>query len=380
MRYTLIAIAAFSFWILIHYTISEFHLAYQALAWHPQEGATNIILDHPWLQKWYHSDAAGGAGRLDPSLILPLVWPRIVYTCALFLFVCAAFAAAIIWRHNRVQKDRLQSLGNLNNQLHLKQEEARQGRQALVSLNDDLRLARLEAEGLAKKLSRLNVSLASRNSEMERFIYTISHDLRAPLVTVGGHIQLLARELTNENQLFRIERAQLSLNFMERLLEDLLLLSRTFHQDFSVETIQCEAAITSLTNVFAHQISDVDGHLEVNLNAKTVCCNPAQFSQAIQNLISNAIRYRDPGRHLVLEIDASETDTDTIITVRDNGIGIEPNHHSKVFEVFETLQEDGGTGVGLAIVKSIMVKHGGEIKLTSRPGIGSEFSLRFPKP
>jgi signal transduction histidine kinase len=215
---------------------------------------------------------------------------------------------------------------------------------------------------------------------MERFVYTVSHDLREPIVTISGHLQLLGRELIDEKQLFRLQRAQLSLEFMEKLLDNLLILSRTIHQEFSAKLVKIGDVVNPLVSMFAHQIEEVGGRVVTRVPPTEIYCNQQQLSQGLQNLVSNAIKYRSAERPLRIEIECQESASEVCVIVRDNGIGIEDAHHNKVFKVFETLNEGEDTGVGLAIVKSIMKKHGGSVTLESQFGVGSEFQLRFPKP
>lgn len=376
MRYIAITIGVFIFGLLVQHTLSEFYLARAALGWLQGQPNTTIIMtpQQPQLSAWLDTEST------DPGEILEFIWNKLSAALLQFTLITSTLLAILIARFIQTQNARMKALESLNRQLQDEQQKARQSRQALVSLNDDLRLARKEAETLARELSRANVNLTGRNHEMERFVYTVSHDLREPIVTISGHLQLLGRELIDEKQLFRLQRAQLSLEFMEKLLDNLLILSRTIHQEFSAKLVKIGDVVNPLVNMFAHQIEEVGGRVVTRVPPTEIYCNQQQLSQGLQNLVSNAIKYRSAERPLQIEIECQESASEVCVIVRDNGIGIEDAHHDKVFKVFETLNEGENTGVGLAIVKSIMKKHGGSVTLESQFGVGSEFQLRFPKP
>jgi signal transduction histidine kinase len=102
------------------------------------------------------------------------------------------------------------------------------------------------------------------------------------------------------------------------------------------------------------------------------------LTEALLNLLTNAIRYRAPSRKLIIDISTTHSGTSTTIHVQDNGIGIDPKYHQLIFNIFERLSTGEGTGVGLTIVKTIMDKHNGKVSLNSAINTGSCFSLTFP--
>jgi signal transduction histidine kinase len=376
MRYLAITCGVFVFGLLIQHTLNEFYLAHAALDWLQGQSQTNIIIapQHPQLRDWLDIEST------DAAELLSFIWNKLSIALITFTAITGTLLGILVAHFIQLQNARMKALEMLNNQLTDQQALARHSRQALLSLNDDLRLSRQEAEDLAGKLSRANVDLTARNSEMERFVYTVSHDLREPIVTISGHLQLLGRELKDAKQRFRLERARLSIEFMEKLLDNLLMLSRTIHQDFNATMVNLDDVVTPLVTMFSNQVEDAGGNIVVKAQPIEIYCNQQQLSQCLQNLMSNAIKYRSPERALLLEIDCEACADNICVIVRDNGIGIENSHQEKVFKVFETLNDGKDTGVGLAIVKSIMEKHGGTVALKSQSGVGSEFQLRFPKP
>jgi signal transduction histidine kinase len=106
--------------------------------------------------------------------------------------------------------------------------------------------------------------------------------------------------------------------------------------------------------------------------------NPRLFSEAVLNVLSNAIKYREPTRKLFIDIFTTQAPTSTTIHIKDNGIGLDPKYHELIFEIFERLSTGEGSGVGLTIVKTIMQKHKGQVTLESKLDQGCCFSLTFP--
>ncbi|MCO7223494.1 PAS domain S-box protein [Pleionea sp. CnH1-48] len=234
---------------------------------------------------------------------------------------------------------------------------------------------------IQKNLESLNSKLTQKNQEMEQFVYTVSHDLKSPLVTIGGftkQLQQQLKDMLDDRQCHRFERISANVKHMEDLLLDLLNLSRIIRQDIE----KVKADVKHLAMPVIHSIESMleDAKVVVNFDdcVHPVLANERLLSQCLQNLLTNSIKYRDDSRPLVINVCTEDLGHEVVVKVIDNGMGIEEKYHDKIFRMFERLDIGEGTGVGLAIVKAIMEKHNGSVQLQSRYGEGSCFSLHFP--
>jgi PAS domain S-box-containing protein len=235
----------------------------------------------------------------------------------------------------------------------------------------DIKQAEIERE-------RLIAELEAKNAELERFTYTASHDLKSPLITIGGFIGFLQKDLQNGN----IEQAKndivpitTALAKMEQLLNELLELSRIGRRMNPPETVPFEVIAHEAVELVCGRITAGAVAVEIMPGLPTVHGDRARLVEVVQNLVDNACKYMGDAPDPRIEIGARQTETETVFYVRDNGIGIAPQHHEQVFELFEKLDPASeGTGVGLAIVKRIIETHGGRIWIDSEGnGRGSTF-------
>jgi PAS domain S-box-containing protein len=227
---------------------------------------------------------------------------------------------------------------------------------------------------LIHKVEELNRS----NEELGQFAYIASHDLQEPLRMVASYTQLLSRrykgKLDAEADDF-IAFAVDGANRMQRLIQDLLAYSRvgtkgTDLLDYSSE----EALQQALINLRA-PIGD-SGALVTHDPLPNVLADEMQLIQLFQNLVGNAIKYQSPGIPVIHVSAAMNVEKKWIFSIRDNGLGIDPQYFEKIFGMFQRLhkrEEFAGTGIGLAICKKIVERHGGNISVESQPGQGSTF-------
>jgi light-regulated signal transduction histidine kinase (bacteriophytochrome) len=232
----------------------------------------------------------------------------------------------------------------------------------------------------SKELLERNQELSRSNTELQQFAYIASHDLQEPLRMVSGYMQLLTRryhdKLDHEAQEF-IAYAVDGVQRLQRLINDLLAYSR-------VETRQRPMAPTSLTDVLREAISNLQmamGETQAVIThdpLPTVQGDTAQLVQVLQNLLGNAIKFRAPDRPPRIHVGAKQDGGQWTIAVQDNGIGIDPQYADRIFVIFQRLHtaaEYPGTGIGLAVCKKIIERHGGRIWLDSQPGEGARFSF-----
>ena len=224
--------------------------------------------------------------------------------------------------------------------------------------------------------------LEAKNAELERFTYTVSHDLKSPLITIGGFIGLLEEDARFgnkakfENDLKRIREAK---DKMHRLLNELLELSRIGRlmnppTDIPFATIINEAVELTRGRLMAgHTQVVVQDHLPV------ISGDYVRLVEVIQNLIENAAKFSSDQQEPRIEIGMREENNENVFFVRDNGIGIAPKYHQRIFGLFDKLDPMGeGTGVGLALVKRIIEVHGGRIWVESEKGKGATFCFTLP--
>jgi signal transduction histidine kinase len=225
--------------------------------------------------------------------------------------------------------------------------------------------------------------LKRSNQELEQFAYIASHDLQEPLRAVACHTQLLARrymDVLDEDAKEYIHFAVDGATRMQQLIEDLLEYSRVGTKGkFFTETNTTELLQRVLNSL---QMTIEESNAKISYNGMpTLQADTTQLGQLFQNLIGNAIKFQGdetPEIEILTEKQADEWH----FTVRDNGIGIEERYFDRIFQIFQRLhrpQDYPGTGMGLAICKRIVERHGGKIWVESSPGIGSEFHFTLPE-
>jgi PAS domain S-box-containing protein len=240
-----------------------------------------------------------------------------------------------------------------------------------------------EERRMSEELLRRQADALKRsNEELERFAYVASHDLQEPLRMVASYTQLLAKRYQGKLDADADEFIGYVVGGarrMQTLLQDLLTYSRvgTAAKPFEPTAIG-DVVERSIANL--RLIVDESGAVITKGPLPTVMADPTQMIQLFQNLLENAIKFRgkEPPK---IDISAVEHTTEWIFTVKDNGIGIEPRHYERIFQVFQRLHRDDerrGTGIGLAICKKIVERHGGHIWVESALGKGSNFDFSIP--
>jgi PAS domain S-box-containing protein len=224
--------------------------------------------------------------------------------------------------------------------------------------------------------------LARSNDELSRFAHVAAHDLKSPLRTITSLIQVIERRLKDRLDDSTAECFHMILkgaNRMERLIEGLLHyagLGRDQQEHLPVVMAEVVTTVTSSLN----ELITNSGATITSLDLPTVLGDQLQLLQLMQNLIANAIKYRNPSDAPLIQISARMVDTFWEFSVRDNGQGIAPQYQSQVFVLLKRLhgREVPGTGMGLAICQKIVERHGGRIWVESQPGAGSTFFFTLP--
>jgi signal transduction histidine kinase len=232
---------------------------------------------------------------------------------------------------------------------------------------------------------RLIAELKAKNDELERFTYTVSHDLKAPLITIRGFLGFLEKDALAadlervRDDMYRIVEAT---DKMQRLLSELLELSRIGRLMNPPEDVAFETIVREAITLVQGRIEARSAQIEVAAELPIVHGDRVRLLEVVQNLVDNACKFMGDQPRPQITIGRSGTDRDgkSIVFVRDNGIGIAPQYHEKVFGLFDKLDpRSEGTGIGLALVKRIVEVHGGRIWVESAGDkTGTTFYFTLP--
>ena len=224
--------------------------------------------------------------------------------------------------------------------------------------------------------------LETKNAELERFTYTVSHDLKSPLITIRGFLGHLLNDVEKGDQVRMLEDAQRisdATNRMQKLLEDLLDLSRIGRIISPPERIPFEQIVREALSLVEGRVASRNIQVQIAAGLPHVLVDRVRAVEALQNLLDNAAKFMGDQSHPIIEVGCDLVNNETIFFVKDNGIGIDPKFHPKVFGLFDKLNPTTeGTGVGLALVKRIIEIHGGRIWIESEQGQGAIFRFTLP--
>ncbi|ALW87918.1 sensor histidine kinase [Deinococcus actinosclerus] len=235
----------------------------------------------------------------------------------------------------------------------------------------------------AEALQASNTHLERSNRELEQFAYVASHDLQEPLRTIGSYTELLARRYQGQLD----DRADQYIAFttsatlrMKTLIQDLLAYSRVRKAPRITQEVNLQGLARDIVTDLSVQIEGSGAQVDIG-PLPTLRSNPDLLRHALQNLIGNALKFQRPGVPPRVRVSAEREAQRWVIHVQDNGIGIAPEYHERIFGVFQRLHgmdEYTGSGIGLAVTRSAAEQLGGDLWLDSTPGQGSTFHLALP--
>ena len=234
-----------------------------------------------------------------------------------------------------------------------------------------------------RELALANQVLEESNLELKQFAYIASHDLQSPLRSITGFVQLLQQEYAgklDEQAQDWIQRTVAAVARMQTLIRDLLSYSRVDARSGPFKRIPFLDIVNDALILLESSIHDSGGQIACG-ELPIVMGDRSQLVQLMQNLIGNGLAYRSDQPPLI-EISAKRSGKDWIFSVRDNGIGIDPKHSEQVFEIFKRLhnqRDKPGTGIGLAVCRRVVNRHGGKIWVESELGHGSTFHFTIPE-
>lgn len=238
------------------------------------------------------------------------------------------------------------------------------------------KLAEEEREGLIWELER-------KNEELEQFTFTVSHDLKSPLITIQGFLSLLDKDAQAgdvEQVQDDIQEIKTATSKMGTLLDELLRLSRAGRSIGSLGPVNMSELVRDVLDSLAAQIDQHQVHVQVDPDLPVFAGDRTRLHEVVQNLIDNAVKFSAEVAKPQVHIGVEHRGDATEVFVRDNGMGIDPEYLDRVFGLFEKLDPDTpGSGVGLAIVKRIVDVLGGDIRVESAGlGQGTRFCLQLP--
>lgn len=235
-----------------------------------------------------------------------------------------------------------------------------------------------------KDRESLIAQLQAKSEEQERFVYTVSHDLKSPLVTIGGFLGLIEQDFAARDEVeFKANIAVIAnaAQRMKQLLDELLELSRVGTRENVTGIVDLGSLVQRAIESVSGQINSAGATLHIEPDLPAIVVDEQKFLQVFENLISNAVKFSSSAKDgSIVSIGARQEGETVICHVTDNGIGIDPRYSNKVFGLFDKIDpESEGTGVGLAIVKRIIESHGGKIWIESDgPGYGASFCFSVP--
>ncbi len=225
--------------------------------------------------------------------------------------------------------------------------------------------------------------LLKANSELDKFVYSVSHDLRAPLSSMKGVIEISEEETQDPLMLEHFGLLKGSVKKLDEFIQDILEYSRNSRMEIKKQEIDFKEMLDEITNSLKHMSSNNERQVDIKFeisNQQSFVSDKSRVSILLNNLISNAIRYQNPATDdPFVDVKINMSDTKTGIIIKDNGIGISNENQQKIFEMFYRVSENSvGSGLGLYLVKEIVDKLDGEIQIESELGKGTSFSVQLP--
>ncbi|MCP5047595.1 MAG: HAMP domain-containing protein [bacterium] len=332
------------------------------------------------------------AGSILLSYVLALRFQRIISKPILELAEVTGKISHDVDYSIRVQREDKDEIGTLYNGFN--------------NMLEKIQLWEKKRDEAEAEQRRLLMELESKNKELEQVVYVTSHDLRSPLVNIQGFGQELSYSIKEvdsllagldadtkgikdeisviirEDVLESLKFIESSTTKMDGLLSGLLRLSRVGRMTTGFENVDMNNLMKEVSNAFEFHFKEAGASLEVQ--PLPACYgSELEINQVFSNLVGNAIKYRDPGRTLLVKISEKKSDDSgsVVYCVEDNGVGIPEEYQSKIFQIFHRLKPDDseGEGLGLAIAHKIVHRHKGTVKVESKPGKGSKFFITLPR-
>lgn len=326
-----------------------------------------------------------------------LIWTAGIIAAAILLLIFnARLRYAVNLRTKEIELAN-QNLRASEQQLQSSNQQLVANEQQLKASNQQLRAHELEREKILK-------TLETKNKELQSIVYVASHDLKSPIVNINGFGNLLwqsceqalniiqNKEMPSDEKIEKMEPIFTddiyeSLEFIsagtrksQSLLDGLLKVSRAGSIEIDIQPLDMNSLVNTIKNTVEYQLNEKN--IEITIEQLPSCLGDSdQINQVFSNLIDNAIKYRHPDRDGKINVSAKTGNGYAAYCIEDNGIGIDPDHQEKVFELFHRLNPDStedGEGIGLTIISRILNRHDGHITVESQPGENSKFYVTLP--
>jgi chemotaxis family two-component system sensor kinase Cph1 len=253
-----------------------------------------------------------------------------------------------------------------------------------------------ELQARARSLTALNIELERSNDELDSFAYVASHDLKEPLRGIHNYSLFLLEDYADKLDEEGVSKLQTLVRLsqrMEALIESLLRISRVGRQELHLQPVDLNQVLAEVLDLLSPRFEQTGTTVAVPTPLPTLRCDPVRMGEVFNNLLTNAIKYNtQPAKYVEIGVASPknapyqrrvDTSLFEVLYVKDNGIGIDSRHHESIFRIFKRLHSQekygGGTGAGLAIVRKMVEKHGGELWVESEPGQGATFYFTIPK-
>jgi PAS domain S-box-containing protein len=261
--------------------------------------------------------------------------------------------------------------------------DTRGDRYVIVVINDitDRKLAEQKLERI---VTERTAELRETNEHLEAFVYSIAHDLRSPLRAMQGYSQILmetaAPQLAEQDRVF-LQKINHSAEFMDKMVLDLLAFGRTASTELQFTTVDLKQAWDAAVYQCSRDIDRTGALVEIATPLLKVRAHEPTLAQILANLLNNALKFVEPGTRPHVKFGCTDKGPIVCIWIQDNGVGIDPQYHERIFRVFERLHgtKFSGTGIGLAIVRKGVERMNGKVGVESEVGKGTRFWIELPK-
>ncbi len=244
-------------------------------------------------------------------------------------------------------------------------------------LTNDKRITSRFLSKTVLDLENANKDLSSSNQQLNRYVHIAAHDLKAPLRTIEGFASLLNKSMihsASQSQSDYLQYIRMSCKTMGEMLTDILEYSSSSGGKLNMETVEITDLVHDCVNLLQHDIQKTNTTINFSIPTVKIDCDPIKIKQVFLNLISNAIKFTAKVRSPIIDVNSFKEERLVQFSVKDNGIGIPTEHQPKIFEQFNRVHNSyEGTGMGLAICKATVERHGGNIWLDSMPDKGTTF-------
>ena len=235
---------------------------------------------------------------------------------------------------------------------------------------------------ISDNLELENAQLKSTIKELEQFVHTVSHDLKAPLSSLIGLVRLAMHPDTDEVVLRQyLQLINKSVVQLDTFLQDLINYSRNIRMEISATVVDVRVLVEDIFQNLNHLLEAENVRLEIDSEPLEIYTDYMRLKMVLNNLIANAIFYSSKQQDPYVKVAFEKTRNGLFVRVMDNGIGIDPQHREKIFDMFYRVSSEGtGSGLGLHIVKEAVDRLDGEIEVDSEIGKGSVFKVFIPLP